>query len=345
MSSKAYEYNNIIDIASAERIPFAVTIELNTECNLRCEHCYIPRHSNKGMSTDIIKRILDELRNLGTFELVFTGGEIFLREDILEILSYSRERGFSIKLFTNVTLIDEKMSNKLAELPVSLISTSVYSLDDEIHDSITKKRGSLQQTLQGIDNICKYNIPLEVKMIVMKKNINSIKHLYEFCNNRNINFITSPFVFPKSDGDTKPIEKRIDSEISLLEIIDSVDEITKFTPIKHNDEDYVCPSMRYSMGIECNGNVNPCNALFSSVGNIYDSSIKNIWNSKKIKFFQNIKYKDLKGCQGCENKSFCIRCPGIALNETGDYLKPFSFACQMARLRNYKYKKRGGEIG
>jgi len=47
-----YEYINIIDIASKDRIPFAVTIELNTICNLKCEHCYIPSHTNEGMDTE-----------------------------------------------------------------------------------------------------------------------------------------------------------------------------------------------------------------------------------------------------------------------------------------------------
>lgn len=122
MRSNSYEYNNIIDIASVERIPFAVTIELNTTCNLRCEHCYIPKHTDCGMSTETVKRLLDDLRRLGTFELVFTGGEIFLRKDIEEILDYSRDLGFSVKLFTNVTLIDEDIAKKLKDKSISLIS-------------------------------------------------------------------------------------------------------------------------------------------------------------------------------------------------------------------------------
>lgn len=335
-----FEYNNIIDIASKERIPFAVTIELNTICNLKCEHCYIPSHTNEGMDTETIKTLLKNLRELGTFELVFTGGEIFLRKDIYEILKYSRKLGFSIKIFSNVTLIDEMIAEKLSNLPISLISTSVYSLSDEIHDSITNKKGSLQMALQGIENIRKYKIPLEIKMIVMNKNIDSIKPLEQFCKEKDINFIASPFVFPKSNGDIAPINNRISDKKLLLKIIDSIDEISKFNPAIHSNDDYVCPSMRYSMGIECNGDVNPCNALFYSVGNIYNDNIKNIWNSESIKAFQNMKFNDLKDCEDCTNKSFCIRCPGIAHSESGNYLKSYAFACQMAEVRHYKYKQR-----
>lgn len=122
MRSNSYEYNNIIDIASVERIPFAVTIELNTTCNLRCEHCYIPKHTDCGMSAETVKRLLDDLRRLGTFELVFTGGEIFISKDIEEILDYSRDLGYSVKLFTNVTLIDGDIAKKLKDKSISLIS-------------------------------------------------------------------------------------------------------------------------------------------------------------------------------------------------------------------------------
>lgn len=340
MKSINYEYDNIIDIASKERIPFAVTIELNTTCNLRCEHCYIPSHTNEGMDTETVKKLLQNLRKLGTFELVFTGGEIFLRKDIFEIFKYSRELGFSIKLFTNVTLIDEKIAKNLADLPVSLVSTSIYSLQEEIHDAITNKRGSLRMSLNGIENLLRFGIPLEIKMIVMNSNIDSIDSLKRFCEDKGINFIASPFIFPKSNGDTKPISKRINDNKSLIKIIDTINEVSNYSPADHDDEDYICPSMRYSMGIESNGNVNPCNSMFLSVGNIYNDSIKNIWNSKNIKLFQNMQFKDLIECNDCKDKSYCIRCPGVALNESGNHLKPYDFACQMAKLRRYKYNKR-----
>lgn len=75
-----YEYINIIDIASKDRIPFAVTIELNTICNLKCEHCYIPSHTNEGMDTETIKTLLKNLRELGTFELVLLVEKFFLEK-------------------------------------------------------------------------------------------------------------------------------------------------------------------------------------------------------------------------------------------------------------------------
>lgn len=58
---------------------------------MRCEHCYIPEHNNSGFEHDRIINLLYELRELGVFNVSFTGGEIFLREDILEIISVARK--------------------------------------------------------------------------------------------------------------------------------------------------------------------------------------------------------------------------------------------------------------
>lgn len=64
---------------------FSVTIELTTKCNWRCKHCYIESNYNGNLNKNIIFDIFEELRNLGTFEIILTGGEIFCRNDILDI--------------------------------------------------------------------------------------------------------------------------------------------------------------------------------------------------------------------------------------------------------------------
>jgi len=59
------------------------------------------------MSTEEIKRILDEFASLGTMELTLSGGEPLLKSDFPDIISYAVEKtGFSVKLFSSLTLPD-----------------------------------------------------------------------------------------------------------------------------------------------------------------------------------------------------------------------------------------------
>lgn len=55
-------------LAEREKL-FEVRIEVNSTCNLRCEHCYIPNHDNIGLSYDKIINLLYQLRKIGVYDL------------------------------------------------------------------------------------------------------------------------------------------------------------------------------------------------------------------------------------------------------------------------------------
>ena len=88
-------------------------MELTTLCNFKCKHCFLEKHTNPGLSTQEIIKIIDELRNFGVYELQFTGGEIFTRKDIMEIIRYARKLKFKVSLLTNVSLISEEIIYEL----------------------------------------------------------------------------------------------------------------------------------------------------------------------------------------------------------------------------------------
>lgn len=86
-------------------IPFRATIELTYRCNLKCVHCYITEDKfKKELSLNEICSILDQLADLGCLHLSITGGEIFIREDIFEILTYAKKKGFKFPLLTKIGL-------------------------------------------------------------------------------------------------------------------------------------------------------------------------------------------------------------------------------------------------
>lgn len=89
--------------------------------------------------------------------------------------------------------------------------------------------------------------------------------------------------------------------------------------IVFNEKNIPCPSIRYSLFIDCEGNVYPCNSWYYKVGNIYESSLKNIWeNSEQYKLLNSIRNEDLTECKACEMKDCCTRCPGHAMMEDGN---------------------------
>lgn len=100
---------DIYSIAKENHTLMYATIELLTLCNWRCKHCYLPSHDDYGLSLQQITSIFKELRELNTFELTLTGGEIFIRKDIMDILKIARSLGFNLQLFTNVSLLNREI--------------------------------------------------------------------------------------------------------------------------------------------------------------------------------------------------------------------------------------------
>ncbi|HEY7699459.1 MAG TPA: radical SAM protein, partial [Vicinamibacteria bacterium] len=93
------------------RVPLSGSLELDLRCNLRCLHCYRDGEWPKGiLDTDEVKSVLDQIAEAGTIWLLLTGGEIFLRPDIFEIYDHARKLGMLVTLFTNGTMITERIA-------------------------------------------------------------------------------------------------------------------------------------------------------------------------------------------------------------------------------------------
>ena len=133
------------------RVPLAGTIELTRRCNHHCRHCYnnLPAGDSKALAeelnTDELLRILDELAASGCVWLLFTGGEILLRPDFLEIYIYAKERGFLITLFTNGTLITPQLADELARRRPFSIEITLYGATPETYERVTGVPGSFSR--------------------------------------------------------------------------------------------------------------------------------------------------------------------------------------------------------
>ena len=101
--------------AFKNHIPLSGHFELTSQCNLRCKHCYTMFTKEDKLSTKNVFDIIDQMEAVGTLGLVLTGGEIFARKDIVDILRYLYEKKFVLRLNTNGLFIDEDMINQIKE--------------------------------------------------------------------------------------------------------------------------------------------------------------------------------------------------------------------------------------
>src|ERR1700684_4708420 len=141
---------------SGQRAPLQVSIEVTRRCPLECQHCY-NNHSmvdqdarSREMTTEEHFRMLDELVEMGCFWLLYTGGEIFARKDFLEIYTYAKKKGFLITLFTNGTLINERIADHLAQYRPFAIEITLYGATRATYEAMTQIPGSYDRCMRGI---------------------------------------------------------------------------------------------------------------------------------------------------------------------------------------------------
>ncbi len=310
-------------------ICFLAHWELTYKCNLGCRHCYAAgRKDGKEFSYEEARPIIDELRDMGCLYLIFSGGEILMRDDFFDIASYARGQGFALRLMTNATLIDEAVSEKIASLYPLAVETSIYAADKDLHDAITSSAGSFDKTIKAARLLKERNVRVIFKFLIMNDNIGEFRAVRSLAGEIGADFVFDFCVVGKNDGSKAPLRYRLDKE-KIKDFFISND--LPLGKKEADDEDLLCIAGLNNIFITPHLDVYPCIGLDVKLGNLREGSLKDIWrSSEELNFVRNINLPDLPKCKSCGLAQFCFRCSGIALSEDNDILGPSNFDCSVA---------------
>ncbi len=133
---------------------------------------------NGDPSKDEILDWMNQLAEVGVKFLTFSGGEAFMRQDFLEILSSETSENFWKTIITNGTLLDEQTVGKLGNIP-KLLELRV-SLDG--FDANKKVRGvDAKVIVRNIDFIGKMtDIPVHINTMITTENLHELEKMYEW---------------------------------------------------------------------------------------------------------------------------------------------------------------------
>ena len=197
--------------AQSKKIPLGIQFDLTYRCHQGCLHCYLPEAWRRGegpgpeLTAPRIKSILPQLATAGAFFLAFSGGEIFLRPDLLTILEEARRLNFSITLITSGTLgLDEDKIRHLAELGLEAVMLSIYSLKPPVHDGITARPGSWEKLWQTINTCRSRGLLVVFNCFALSPNYPGIVALKQFADREGIPFRLDGTLTPRWDGRPHP---------------------------------------------------------------------------------------------------------------------------------------------
>ena len=144
----------------ADRLPMGAVYEATMRCNLHCEFCYVGDLLNiegEWRQELTLEGLAKAFPEQSGFQISLTGGEIFMRKDIMSVLDLFREKGYACGyLTTNGTIITEERADALAELAakgfLKHISVSVDGPKD-LHDAARGLKGTFERTTQGLQRL------------------------------------------------------------------------------------------------------------------------------------------------------------------------------------------------
>ncbi len=272
--------------------PKYVEIEITNKCNQQCIYCprTILKRKEENMDFSLYKRIVDELSN--TYEdivLSFTlMGEPLLHPEFKRFVEYTLKESkiYSLIVETNGTLLDNDIIDFLSKFPLNklIVIFNINSLDEEVY---SKLHGSnlFSKVVENIKKFLTYNDINKyrsfIQIIKMKDNFYEIDKFYEYWKKFTDNIIIQKY--------NNYAGKLIDKNVVDLTPIDRIP----------------CWHLQRDMEIFVNGDVPVCKQVINDeiiVGNIGNSSIKEIWNKMEEYYKDNYlkKYKKLTLCQKCD---------------------------------------------
>jgi radical SAM protein with 4Fe4S-binding SPASM domain len=300
------------------RIPLSAIIEITNKCNEHCIHCYRPAAKKEVWRTDLFERVCSELKEMGTLQLDFTGGEPFLKKNFLEFLQIADKYGFIISILTNATLIDEKAIEILNSLRIRNIYISIYSSSPYVHDKITGLPGSFEKTLNAIKTLLANKIQISLNSSVMTENRHSTSGTKELADSLGVDI---KFAYKISKSYNKSIltnELNVFSKSELSRLIDDpqirlyadIIESKKSGRIIARDRERSCDAGFRSITISPEGEIIPCTALRLKCGNILNEKLSELWeNNKNIKYWRDKGSLINEQCKCCSAYDYCEPCP------------------------------------
>lgn len=193
--------------------------ELTSRCNERCIHCYIPnpkKNAGGDMPIEKVKSIIDEFAEMGGLHVTLSGGEVFLHKDIIPIIQYCREKDMQISILSNLIALKDEQIPYIKEANVSLIQTSLYSMEPAIHDLITTMPGSQAKTKAAIEKLVAADIPVQISCPVMKANCKGYANVLQYAQSLRCKAQTDYLMMAQSNCDTQNLANRISLEETVL---------------------------------------------------------------------------------------------------------------------------------
>lgn len=298
-------------------------IQISNKCNLDCVYCSSDNYTfrkegckcwnnNNKINVDLLKSAIQEAYNLECSKISLIGGEPFLNMKLIsEIINLVKKFGIQLNIYTNLTLLDDKILSLLKSYSNINLIIDIVSLDKEKYMQITHSNYTPENIIKNINLLKLNNINFELRILISKYNEEDLNLIKEKLLFDDLDISEVKFVYPtfEQDFSSKKYQKYLDyftipkgnptlESMSFLE--------------KYNN------CLIGKIYLNLNGDWTPCPMMNTYVlGNIKDKGIGSILSSEKYKECISLSRKKLSKCKNCSFHLNCIDCRALSYSQSG----------------------------
>jgi mycofactocin biosynthetic radical S-adenosylmethionine protein MftC len=314
---------NVELLKTTLRAPVNITWEITHQCNLRCMHCL----SDAGepfaheLTTQECRDLVDQVAALRVFQVNFGGGEPFLREDFLGLLSYCHEKGLVTCVSTNGLLIDNRSAQTLSQLQKFYLQVSMDGATAETNDHI-RGRGTFAGILTALDSLSRHGVCFSINTVLTRLNFSQLDTLRALAADYGAELRVSRF---RPSGRGKSSREYLGPTKDQLEFF--ADWLNEHDLVRTGDSFFcltserrrrkgldMCGAAKMTCCLSPVGDVFPCAFLQEKpflAGNIRNIPFKKLWDRSSI--FSMMRELEVKSCLTCLRFEECRGgCPAMA---------------------------------
>ncbi len=304
--------------------PYKADLAITYGCNNACNHCYNEpdRFDMPSLALADWQRVIDQLHAVGVPHLILTGGEATLNPDLLEIISYANRLGHVVGMNTNGRrLAHQPYVDELVAAGLNHVQITLGSSRPDVHDAVMNAR-SFHQTVRGIQNAVASDLHAITNTTLMRRNMGHVEEIIDFLYDLGIRtfamngmiYSGGGFADPNAiaEEEMPPLLVRVRdhaAEKGMKFLWYTPTEYCRMSPVELEIGAKRCNAGEYSICIEPNGDVLPCQSFYVAAGNILRDDWATIWRSELFRSFRD--REDDPAWAGLPQK--CWQCPDLPL--------------------------------
>jgi radical SAM protein with 4Fe4S-binding SPASM domain len=331
------------DATAGDHVPHVVAWNLTRRCNLECAHCYIAAGPTETAQDELTfaecVRIADEILELNPAPLfILSGGEPLLRDDLERLARHATERGATVVVGTNGTLLTDERIARLKDAGVQGVAVSVESLRAAYHDRFRRGHGSLQATLDAVERLGRQRLDFVVQTTLTRGNRDELDALAAWAADRGAVAFNAYFLVASGRGARLTDLTADEYEDALGELVTLhtrylgrmlvrakcaphfmrlVHQRAPDSPMLHYRTR--CPCGVQYCRVTPDGKLTACPYLPEPAGDLRTTPFAAAWNEAPL--FRALRGGSLGGrCGRCEYREVCGGCRARAFGASGDYL-------------------------